>query len=136
MVGGCEDGKWHRMECEVLAAAPERIEIDNYEAACPLFSCISPLRMLLLRNTNPDAWRVVDTLMDHNNDRDLTDNPAWKVHLLLMINFVQKHLRLDFTESEIRRAIGILRTNSVRDGLNENNSKEFISQNKNSKSMK
>ena len=112
--GGCEVGAWHSMECEILATAKARIKPSNFDTNCPLFSCISPLRMLLLRRTNPDAWRVVDTLMDHNNERDLSENTAWKVHLLLMINFVQKHLQLDFTESEIRRAIGILRTNSVR----------------------
>ena len=99
----------------MLASAQEKVEITDYQANCPLFSCITPLRMLLLRRTNPAAWRVVDTLMDHNDDRDLTDNPAWKVHLVLMVNFVQKHLRLDFTEAEIKRAIGILRTNSVRE---------------------
>ena len=113
--GGCETGRWHSLECEVLASAQEKVEITDYQANCPLFSCITPLRMLLLRRTDPAAWRVVDTLMDHNDDRDLTDNPAWKVHLVLMVNFVQKHLRLDFTEAEIKRAIGILRTNSVRE---------------------
>ena len=53
--------------------------------------------------------------MDHEEERAAKDSPAWKVHEVIVVNFVLRSLRLDqFTHGDIRRVIGILRTNSVK----------------------
>jgi len=119
----CENGKNHKFECSVFSSSEFRPNISFSEETFHLYPCITPLRVLLLRRSNPDAWRVIDTFMDHDEDRESKDNQAWKLHELLVRNFVQKCLQLKFSDNDIRRAIGIIRTNSVklehREGLGE-----------------
>ena len=104
---------WHQMECAVLSQSETEPSISYDKDTFHLYPCIVPLRLLLLRNNNPSAWRVIDTFMDHNDQRD-QDNQAWKLHELLVRNFVQKYLNLSFSDDEVRRAIGIIRTNTVK----------------------
>ena len=104
---------WHQMECAVLSQSETEPSISYDKDTFHLYPCIVPLRLLLLRNNNPSAWRVIDTFMDHNDQRD-QDSQAWKLHELLVRNFVQKYLNLSFSDDEVRRAIGIVRTNSVK----------------------
>jgi len=90
-------------------------EIDDFEDCHPLYSCITPLRMLLLKRFSPPAFDVIDTFMDHDADRQKVDSPAWKIHELLVVNLVRETLKLkQFEQKDVRRAIGILRTNSVK----------------------
>jgi len=109
----CEDGMWHLMECAVLSQSETDPNISYDKETFHLYPCVVPLRLLLLRKNNPSAWRVIDTFMDHNDQRD-QDSQAWKLHELLVRNFVQRYLNLTFSDDEVRRAIGIIRTNSVK----------------------
>jgi len=111
----CQGGPWHRSECQVFKEAGMKEEIDDFAECHPLYSCITPLRMLLLKRFSPSAFAVIDTFMDHDSDRQKVDSPAWKIHELLVVNLVRETLKLDqFTQKDVRRAIGILRTNSVK----------------------
>jgi len=111
----CEAGAWHKTECSVFQAAGYKAGIVSCKELCPVYSCITPLRLLLLNKFSHPAWSIVDTFMDHDEDREKKDSPAWKIHEVLVVNFIQKALKLDeFTQTDIRRAIGILRTNSVK----------------------
>ncbi len=96
-------------------AAEYQPNIEDWTAPCPIYSCITVLRCLLLRESNPAAWTLLDSLMDHEAERTAKDSPAWKVHELIVVNFVVNSLRLEqFSHRDIRRVVGILRTNSVR----------------------
>jgi len=111
----CQGGPWHRSECQVFKEAGMREEIDDFGECHPLYSCITPLRMLLLKRFSPSAFAIIDTFMDHDADRQKVDSPAWKIHELLVVNLVRETLKLEqFTQKDVRRAIGILRTNSVK----------------------
>jgi len=110
----CENGFFHLHECSILSNAQCKPNVSFDQESFHLYPCITPLRLLLLRETDPDAWRVLDTFMDHNDDRENKDNQAWKLHELLVRNFIQKYLKLDFSDNEIKRCIGIIRTNTVK----------------------
>jgi len=57
----------------------------------------------------------MDSLMDHEEERTKKDAPTWKVHELMVVSFIQNSLNLtQFSHKDIRRVIGILRTNSVK----------------------
>ena len=105
---------WHQMECSVLSETETDPNISFDKDTFHLYPCIVPLRILLLRRNDSSAWRVIDTFMDHNDQRESKDNQAWKLHELLVRSFVQKYLNLSFSDEDIKRAIGIVRTNSVR----------------------
>ena len=66
----CENGKNHKFECSVFSSSEFRPNISFSEETFHLYPCITPLRVLLLRRSNPDAWRVIDTFMDHDEDKD------------------------------------------------------------------
>ena len=111
----CEAGVWHRRECQVFQSAGYKAGTISCQELCPVYSCITPLRLLLLKKFSDPAWDVVNTFMDHDEDRARKDSPAWKLHEVLVVNFIQKSLKLsEFSQKDIRRAIGILRTNSVK----------------------
>ena len=58
-------------ECEILSRCPERnrpdiLRInDDRTKASHAYSIITPLRMLLLQQSDNDAWKRSDQLIDH-----------------------------------------------------------------------
>ena len=102
------------MECHVLASVKHKLNLSLDQKSFHLFPCITPLRMLLLRNSDPLSWAVLETFMDHCDERGAKDGQAWQIYDLLVINFVQKYLELQFSDADIRSVIGIIRTNSVK----------------------
>lgn len=111
----CEEGVLHKEECKIFKNANFSPQIEDWNSFCPIYSCITVLRTLILRDTDPEGWKIVDALMDHDKERTERDSPTWKIHELLVVSFIIKTLGLEqFTHLEIRRVIGILRTNSVK----------------------
>lgn len=102
------------MECAALAAVKHKLNLSLDQESFHLFPCITPLRLLFLRNSDPDSWSVLKTFEDHCDERVVKDGQAWQIYDLLVINFVQKYLELQFSEAAIRCVIGIIRTNSVK----------------------
>ena len=64
-----EGGRWHAMECSVLQAAGYQISIQNWDADCPIYSCITVLRGLLLQQKDAGAWKILNSFMDHDQVR-------------------------------------------------------------------
>ena len=77
---------------------------------------ITPLRALLLsRNAEKaDQWRRSNQLMDHLEDQD-PDSQEWLWYKKHIVKFLHEDLKLEseFSESEIRRAVGLLNVNAV-----------------------
>ena len=84
----CEEGEWHRAECGVLAEAAEVPSIDPGQESCHLYPCLLPLRLLLLRRSDPASWRVLDTFMDHAEQRRLKDSQSWRLHEASVLQFL------------------------------------------------
>ena len=99
----CEQAAIHRQECKVFQAAGFKLEVEDWTAYCPIYSCITILRALLLQETDPAAWSVIDSLMDHEEERVAKDSPTWRVHELLVVSFVNRSLNLQqFSQPQIR----------------------------------
>jgi len=109
----CEEGRWHSLECSYFVSSSYFGSLTDCSSYHPLYSCIAPLRLLIMKDKRPQDWKMLDSFMDHGQARS-KDAPAWKLHELLVFNLVSKSLGLPFTEEEVRRAIGIIRTNSVK----------------------
>lgn len=142
----CEKGHLHASyECPIFAKAFDNNEatenpdcddpvkqhrklpkIENMYAPCPLYTCITPLRILLRMKKAQEnkkeegLCKRVNVLVDHNERRKM-DQKTWMLNTVLVVGFIQKVLGLDksncgdlFSEESIHRAIGVLRTNSVK----------------------
>jgi len=141
----CEEGPLHKNnECPLFAKAFDNSDdeydnkeghakssklpkIENLHAPCPLYTCITPLRLLLREwnaeknNTELGLCKRLNKLIDHGEERK-SDQKSWILNHVLIVSFIQKVLGLTeettgsklFTETSIHRAIGLLRTNSVK----------------------
>lgn len=111
----CQSGRWHKLECSLFESSGYRADIKSCVALSPFYSCITPLRLLALREAIPEVWAVADKFMDHDDARARTDSNLWKIHEVVVVNFIREILKLGdkFSERDIRKVIGILRTNSV-----------------------
>ncbi len=78
----------------------------------PEYCCIAPLRLLWLRDSDPAAWARVQLLMDHDQERR-REEKYWAMFRKNVVDFLIKKVGLtQFSEDEIFRIIGILRTNA------------------------
>lgn len=134
----CEDGHLHQYECQYFAKAfrrkkceeedadkPVLPDIGDSRAPCPLYTCITPLRLLLRSHAastpeEKEIVRQVDQLVDHEEERK-KDKKTWTLNHVLVVSFIQRALGLHqdtegplFSTQQIHRAIGLLRTNGVK----------------------
>ncbi len=72
---------------------------------------VLPIRLLHLKQTQPDTWQKIDLLMDHRETMKDDEKSAWKSAVIDPI--LQSGLRPAWSEDDIVRAIGIINTNGV-----------------------
>ena len=88
----------------------------RYDKPCTYYDAILPLRVLLLKYTNPKVFQLIMLLMDHNDQLDANA----KKRRQTLVDFLRKSCKLadDFTDNECHRVLGILSVNSfvVHDG--------------------
>jgi len=55
------------------------------EEFAPEYCCITPLRLLSLKHTNPELWSRVQLLMDHDEERRKEEKflPMFKVRITI-----------------------------------------------------
>ena len=105
----CEKGKTHQRECSILASHPD-VDINKPDQ----YRCITPLRLLLARIHYPERFKLTETLMDHNADRQKYGN-VWQSQRTFVNDYLKKcrHGMLsDFTDDDFDRVAGLLWTNS------------------------
>ncbi|XP_040575619.1 SET domain-containing protein SmydA-8 isoform X1 [Lepeophtheirus salmonis] len=118
----CEIGDLHRPECSYFQANNFVIKNENRYSSQ---TCVTPLRMLLMKKSDPNTFRKMDMLMDHIEERAVI-NQQVNIQLLNIILFLkevsspkefnQKEVStsLDFDQKEIQRMLGILKTNGMK----------------------
>jgi len=119
----CRDGPRHKPECQMFSGMEPKVTIKQYKTqlsannatgtVCYEYGCISVLRLLALRDTDPESWERVQLLMDHDQERR-EEKEYWKMFQGNVVDYIRKKggLADTYSEEEIHRAIGILRTNA------------------------
>merc|ERR1711892_151408 len=106
----CAQDRAHSEECVVLARGDKPV-FENGETEA--YHCILPLRMVLLARSDPDRFNLADHLMDHEEERrggeDWVTTERTVVHNLL--DKCKGKTIEKITETEMRRAIGVLEVN-------------------------
>merc|ERR1719464_1973491 len=117
----CSTGPNHLKECEIIskckpANQPPTLQIDreNYEKVTNAYAIITPLRMLLLEESNGDQWKRSNQLMDHQEER-VENIEEWSWYEKYIVNYYLHDLKLAgrFTPAQIHHAIGLINVNSV-----------------------
>ncbi|KAG7208615.1 hypothetical protein KM043_014822 [Ampulex compressa] len=114
----CESHPQHRdYECQIFTAANEKFNVstaleETNENGVPQLECITPLRLLLESEKNPDRWnKEIKDMEAHNKIR--SQKPHWKSDHVNIVEYLRKRLKLDrFSEDRIQTACGILEINT------------------------
>ena len=79
-----ENGLNHQLECPILShidqdRLPKFRRSKRFKTIVPEYAAILPLRILQLKEQQPDLWSRVNLLMDHVDDLDTMQKNKWKV---------------------------------------------------------
>ncbi|XP_060804870.1 SET domain-containing protein SmydA-8 [Amyelois transitella] len=111
----CEASAAHAGECEVFANAKVRFQpVEDWTASTPQLDCITPLRMLLAKEKDPDRWhRDLEPMETHTEARK--EKPAWAADQVNIADFLVDHCKLGskYDKDLVQRVCGILEVNSV-----------------------
>lgn len=107
--------KVHKRECEVFSNAKCKFfNINDPKATCIQLDCVTPLRVILQKEENPQRWRdEVEPMQDHKEERFNT--PAWNADQQNIIGYLLGPCKLKdrgITEELIQQVIGILEVNT------------------------
>ena len=109
------DGPAHQPECQAFRRLRTKVKISQYGPGTVAYEygCITVLRLLWTRDHRPDQWERLGYLMDHDTERR-AELEYWQMFQRNVVQFIRKGLGLGelYSEQEINRAIGILRTNA------------------------
>ena len=61
----CAKSPHHIEECKLMKSRGTKIKIPWFDKPCSYYDAILPLRVMLLKKTNPRAYNLISILMDH-----------------------------------------------------------------------
>ena len=106
-------GATHYNECQIFRTLRDKINITDFEEKeSPVYQCITPLRLLMKKNTHPKWFRRLVFLMDHKEERE-QESSMWSQHQKNVVDFLLQTCNLNFTKEDVMWAIGLLKTNSI-----------------------
>ena len=115
------------MECDLLAGLHNDIPLAEIKANLTettkimlpnvMYEPVVTIRLLLLRNTEPNKYLIAQTLMDHNEERKTVSNEYWEHSMETVINpilqsFMSKSLVIDISFEEVSKFVGICEVNN------------------------
>ncbi|XP_045451337.1 SET domain-containing protein SmydA-8 [Melitaea cinxia] len=108
----CEKAEVHREECKIMTKRNYKCKIkyessDKQEAA---YCIIAPMRVLLMKQTNPRQFESIMSLESHLEDR--INTPLYLVLKANLVTFIIQVLGLSFDEETILKVSSIFDTNS------------------------
>lgn len=111
----CENLAAHKnAECVIFKEVRVRFQpVSDPIASCPQYECITPLRVLLAKENNPERWtNEVENMEAHTDKRK--EKPIWQYYQTNVVEFLQNHCKLGdrFSSELIHTVCGILDVNA------------------------
>lgn len=108
----CQTTKYHKLECDVLRAAPKPVTLDDSTSQLhPAYSCIMALRCILTKTHDPKTWQLINTMQDHV--ADIKKGDLYQFFMANVVDYIRKYLKYDeVPENDVLKMCGILTTNS------------------------
>ncbi|XP_050101373.1 SET domain-containing protein SmydA-8 [Anopheles aquasalis] len=105
---------YHGAECAVFAEKRVRFQsVEDSTAGCVQLDCITPLRMLLAKEANPERWEREIAPMEYHDDKR-REGANWKVDDHNIVSFLRNACGLAdrFSVELIQQVIGVLDVNA------------------------
>lgn len=105
---------YHKGECDLFVK--HRVKFQNVEdstAVCAQLDCITPLRVLLAKESDPERWNAeISVMEDHRSER--SGNSFWNADQKNVVEFLRNQCGLKdrCSEEQIHQVIGILDVNA------------------------
>ncbi|KAJ8867004.1 hypothetical protein PR048_032866 [Dryococelus australis] len=91
----------------ISSHAALQMNVKNFGCTHPLYQCVTVLRLLHLRSTNPTIWHKLSALESHCQQRQQTQR--YEDDRVAVAQFARTFFKLsEFSEEEILRACGII----------------------------
>ena len=108
----CQEEQSHQEECKLFKTSKIAPVRDQLDRSLGIYSFISVLRVLLLKEKDIKAWKIIQEMMDHweerPKDRKVVEGVA------TMTKFFQEKLGLTWvTIEDVCHVYGVLKTNAV-----------------------
>nr|XP_045583667.1 SET domain-containing protein SmydA-8-like [Procambarus clarkii]XP_045583668.1 SET domain-containing protein SmydA-8-like [Procambarus clarkii] len=103
----CASSSLHRAECRILAADTSRLGQPRGPGSTPRYDVILVLRCLLLRDTDPAAWRRLQDMASHAKRRQ----QEREQHHMTTVLYIKDVLKADYDLQDIHHARGAIVTN-------------------------
>ncbi|CAH2044084.1 unnamed protein product, partial [Iphiclides podalirius] len=109
---GCSKAEVHKNECLVMTAKGYKstIKYENGDKAEAAYCVIAPLRVLLMKETDPKQFENIMSLESHLDDRMQTQ--LYTVLKTNLVSFVRNVIGLSFKDETILQVASIFDTNS------------------------
>lgn len=107
----CARAPAHRAECDITKLKKgSKVTVRNFLQTHPIYQCVTALRCLYLRDSNPVMWERLLSLESHCEERKKT--PRYEGDRTTIAQFVRRFFCMqDFDEEEILRICGIIQVN-------------------------
>lgn len=107
----CAEADAHQPECEAVSDSGLPVRVTLYGENNSLYECVTPVRLLSLRDSETSIWRRVMTLESHDERRSRTENAA--ITQRTVVDIIMQRLKIDkYDEDVIKKVLGILDTNA------------------------
>jgi len=107
----CAGADTHEPECEAVRDSGTPVKVSLFGENNSLYECITPIRLLALRDSDPSLWRKLIALESHSERRSRTENAA--ITQRTVVDIIKERLCMDKYNDEIMaKVLGIIDTNA------------------------
>ncbi|XP_050092198.1 SET domain-containing protein SmydA-8-like [Anopheles aquasalis] len=124
----CQDNPAHRAECKLTIGRGSKIAIQHFYVPHPMYQCLMPLRCLLLAESDPAKWELLQQLESHEEER--RGSELWRNDREGVAKLIPRFFKCEnrWDEDEILRIVGIIQVNGHEIPLNEPSSVAIYNQ--------
>lgn len=106
------DSRAHKLECDFFSSRAIKFQASvNKNGSCAQLDCVTPLRVLLTKDKEPERWsREVEPMEFHDEAR--RKHKYFEIDQNNVVNYLVNHCKCDYPEDLIQRVLGILEVNA------------------------
>lgn len=108
----CEGSEDHEAECSVVRESGIPVRVSMFGEENSLYECITPMRILSLRDKNPSLWNKILSLESNSDMREGTEVAAITQRTVVDIIHNRFQLEDEYDTDTIEKVLGILDTNA------------------------
>ena len=107
----CQSSDSHEPECKAVQRSGRNVKVTVFGEINSLYECITPLRILHLRDNDKSTWERILCLESHSEEREQTESAAITQRTVVDI-IIERLQILEFDADTIQKIVGILDTNA------------------------